>query len=395
MRPQDFRVQEVPLEEPSGEGTHVFIELEKRGLSTVDAVRRLARALDRPDQDFGFAGRKDSFAITRQWISVEHIDPATVRELSIPDVNVLRVTRSMKKLRLGQLAGNRFQLRLIQIAATDRERFEQVLDLLQQDGIPNYYGAQRFGRSGTTYRLGRLLVQRRYREYLSALLSPEESAPSEAVDELAAVFQSGSPSAQRRLKHLAWKLPPDLAALAHQLARRPSDAASAVRAIPTRTLRFHLSAFQSRIFNRVLATRLSQGLPLGALIGGDVVYEHSSGRTTPLPPIEPAAADLQARARAFEISPSGPMPGARSLVAEGRPGELERAALTAEGLCAKDFEDLPKGFAQNGARRPLRVPLTELDVSWGTETVDLRFRLPRGAFATTLLEELRKDFRPS
>ncbi|MFT5049101.1 MAG: tRNA pseudouridine13 synthase [Chlamydiales bacterium] len=393
MRPQDFRVEEVPLEEPDGEGTHIFLELEKRGLSTVDAVRRLARALERPEHAFGFAGRKDTFAITRQWISVEHVDPATVAAIEIEDASVLRVTRHRKKLRLGQLAGNRFQLRLVQMADGDRENFERVLASLSSGGLPNYYGAQRFGRHGFTYRLGRLLVQRRYRDYLDAFLSPEHNTPSASIDELAEVFRTGSPSAQRRLTRIASSLPPDLAALAHQLARRPGDVASGVRAIPKRTRRFHLSSFQSRVFNRVLAARLGEGLSLGEVVPGDVVYEHSSGRATLLEKDAPVPEEAQARATAFETSPSGPMPGTRALAAEGLPGELEQAALAAEELSIDDFKNLPEGFAQNGARRPLRVPVTEVQVGWSPASADLRFRLPKGAFATTLLEELRKDFR--
>ena len=108
------------------------------------------------------------------------------------------------------------------------------------------------------------------------------------------------------------------------------------------------------------------------------------------PPLSPG---LAARVRDFELSPSGPIFGARTLRAEGAAGELEDALLAAAGLTREDFGSIGFGVNQNGARRPLRVPVAELEVERDEGLTRLAFSLPRGAYATTLLEELRKEHR--
>ena len=76
---EDFVVEEVPLYEPCGDGTHVYFRIEKTGLPTMQAVHEIGRALGRPVRDIGYAGLKDARAVTRQMLSVEHVDGASLR----------------------------------------------------------------------------------------------------------------------------------------------------------------------------------------------------------------------------------------------------------------------------------------------------------------------------
>lgn len=144
----DFVVEEVPAYEPSGEGDHTYLWIEKEGLSTFDAVRALAEALHRREAEFGFAGMKDAHAVTRQWISIERADPARLRDLALPGVRVLDVRRHRNKLKLGHLRGNRFAIRLAGTSAADAPRAERLLHELARVGAPNYFGEQRFGKRG-------------------------------------------------------------------------------------------------------------------------------------------------------------------------------------------------------------------------------------------------------
>ena len=425
--PEDFVVREVPeeledegeaaqgvQEEPgvgdvhreksAGGGTHWYFDLEKRGLGTVEAVQRIARALGRRDFEIGYAGRKDAFAVTSQRISIEHVDPAQVEALELNGITLRRVAAFGRKLRLGALRGNRFELRLLELDPRRRADFESVLDVLSREGLPNYFGEQRFGRRGLSFRLGRCLIAGDPHAYLCELLSPDHIGPNPAVEELASALHGATRSAQRRLTRLTPKLPPDLAAVAKQLARRPNDWAAALRAVPKRTRRFHLSAFQSRVFNRVLSARLSTatGPRFAELWPGDVAFEHESRRSFPIPAEEPVPEELVARCGALELSPSGPLPGSSLPRAAAEAGILEAQALAAEGLSHEDLAGFEPGFRAGGARRPLRVPVTELESVWrppdeegfpaGKAEVRLRFRLPSGSFATSLLEELRKRF---
>jgi tRNA pseudouridine13 synthase len=93
VEPEDFAVEELPLYEPAGTGTHTWLQIEKRGLSTFEVIRRIARALRRHERDIGFAGLKDRHAVAIQWLSIEHLPDAELAALSLSSVKVLATAR--------------------------------------------------------------------------------------------------------------------------------------------------------------------------------------------------------------------------------------------------------------------------------------------------------------
>jgi tRNA pseudouridine13 synthase len=159
-QPEDFVVDEVPAYPPSGEGDHVFVRIEKRGLNTAQAVERIARALDVNPRDIGVAGMKDRHAVTRQWISLPPpVAPEQVRALELEDVTVLEAARHNHKLRTGHVRANRFVLRVRDAAPDAEARARAILDVLARaPGAPNWYGEQRFGRGGDNAAKGRDIV---------------------------------------------------------------------------------------------------------------------------------------------------------------------------------------------------------------------------------------------
>ncbi|OJT23047.1 tRNA pseudouridine(13) synthase TruD [Archangium sp. Cb G35] len=154
--PEDFEVEELPAYQPSGEGDHLYLWLEKRGRDTREVVKALASALGVDEGDVGVAGMKDRQAITRQLISVPAKGEARLPEFSLEGVSVLWSRRHGNKLRTGHLKGNRFRLRLrgVKDVGAARESFTR----LGARGLPNYFGDQRFGREGDNADFGRLLV---------------------------------------------------------------------------------------------------------------------------------------------------------------------------------------------------------------------------------------------
>lgn len=179
--PERFIVEEIPAYAPAGEGTHTFVWIEKRGLTTFDAIARLAKALGVPARDVGYAGMKDKQATTRQWLSVPGVDPA--RALAFAGDQALRVleaTPHPHKLRLGHLRSNRFEVVLTGSATDDevarlRARFAE----LGARGVPNRYGEQRFGVDAANAARGLAILRgeqherdkRKRRLFLSALQS--------------------------------------------------------------------------------------------------------------------------------------------------------------------------------------------------------------------------------
>jgi tRNA pseudouridine13 synthase len=179
--PDRFVVEEIPAYEPSGEGTHTFLWLEKRGLTTFDAIAQVAKALDVAARDVGYAGMKDKQATTRQWLSVPGVD--TERALAVKDgaVSVLAAARHPHKLRLGHLRGNRFEV-VLTGAATDDEiaALRARFDALAAHGVANRYGEQRFGADAANAARGLALLrgerQERDKRKRRLLLSSLQSA---------------------------------------------------------------------------------------------------------------------------------------------------------------------------------------------------------------------------
>ena len=180
-RAEDFRVSEALGFAPSGDGEHVFLYLQKRGLNTLELVQRLAQLSGVPTRDIGVSGLKDRNAVTRQWFSVGMAgrgEPDWRRLEAAGDVQVLERARHQRKLRRGVHRANRFHLVLRQVEG-DRAALEDRLQQVRDQGVPNYFGEQRFGNDGATLAQarqwvasGRRKVTRARRSlYLSALRS--------------------------------------------------------------------------------------------------------------------------------------------------------------------------------------------------------------------------------
>ncbi|WP_367598037.1 tRNA pseudouridine(13) synthase TruD [Pseudomonas fulva] len=146
---EDFQVDEV-LDIPlSGQGEHLWLWVEKRELNTEEAARRLARAAGVPARAISYAGLKDRQALTRQWFSL-HLPGKADPDLSrAEDANlrVLKQVRHQRKLQRGAHSSNGFTLRLTQLAA-DHQAVDARLAQLKANGVPNYFGTQRFGHAG-------------------------------------------------------------------------------------------------------------------------------------------------------------------------------------------------------------------------------------------------------
>ncbi len=146
---EDFQVDEV-LDIPlAGEGEHLWLWVEKRELNTEEAAKRIARAAGVPLRMISYAGLKDRQALTRQWFSLHlpgKADPDFSGAIDASLV-ILKQVRHSRKLQRGAHAANGFTLRLTQLQA-DHAALDQRLTRIATEGIPNYYGLQRFGFEG-------------------------------------------------------------------------------------------------------------------------------------------------------------------------------------------------------------------------------------------------------
>lgn len=159
-RPEDFVVEEINNFEPTGDGPHLFLWVEKTDCPGGDLLNRLAVALDIPQSAIGYAGTKDRRAVTRQWLSVPDTCLRTVEAgVDLDGIRVLRHTLHQKMLRLGHLAGNRFRILLRGARADCLDDLTETGRLLASTGFPNFYGQQRFGATGQSLAQGLALLQ--------------------------------------------------------------------------------------------------------------------------------------------------------------------------------------------------------------------------------------------
>lgn len=154
--PEDFEVEELPAYLPSGEGEHLYLWVEKCGRTTPEVAKLLAKHFGRREREVGYAGLKDRQAVTRQFFSVPGATPEAAGAFRHPDVRVLSCARHRNKLKTGHLAGNRFRVRLRGVR--DPAAAQAVLERLSITGLPNFYGEQRFGRSGDNATQGKRLL---------------------------------------------------------------------------------------------------------------------------------------------------------------------------------------------------------------------------------------------
>jgi len=151
---EDFEVDEVPSYEPCGEGEHLFLWVEKRGMAPEFFARTIAQKLGISPAAVGTAGLKDRHAVTRQWVSVPHDAEPRLAKLNSDEMRVLRTGRHTNKLKPGHLRGNRFNILIRNPNPDSKDSTNAILDRIRTLGLPNFYGPQRFGREGSTLDLG-------------------------------------------------------------------------------------------------------------------------------------------------------------------------------------------------------------------------------------------------
>ena len=148
--PEDFQVHEIPLLEPDGSGEHVWLLIRKRLENTAQVAQQLAKFSGAPPRDVSYAGMKDRQAVTEQWFSVQlpGLDDPDWAALNSDTITVIKHARHSRKLRRGALAGNAFRLVLRELEG-EPSVLDERLARVSKEGVPNYFGEQRFGRDGS------------------------------------------------------------------------------------------------------------------------------------------------------------------------------------------------------------------------------------------------------
>ena len=147
--PEDFVVVEDLGFAPDGEGEHLLVRILKTDCNTRFVADALAKFLKIHAREVSFAGQKDKHAVTEQWLCARlpGKEMPDLSKFQLEGCQVLEYARHKRKLRLGALKGNQFTLILREIS--DRDDVERRLQAVAAQGVPNYFGAQRFGIGGS------------------------------------------------------------------------------------------------------------------------------------------------------------------------------------------------------------------------------------------------------
>lgn len=382
-RPDHFVVEEIPLREPLGSGAFLRVLIEKRRMSTPELLRRLSRELGLKRGEAHVAGNKDSDAVTRQWVSLPARVESRLRRLELEGAVVLAGDLDPEPLATGDLLGNRFSIVVSELERpeTAGRAAEEILAVLVERGVPHYFGPQRFGTRLIAADIGGALLRGESERAIELLLS---GAPDVERDPNARRFRELC--AAERWDDAYEAAPPGLGLERGLIAALLSgvERAHLWKRIPHADRRLFLSAWQSRIFNRIVGARLDS---IDRPIRGDILVDHANGDRRV---VHDPEAELDA-VRTFAASPTGWMPGAEAERATDEAGAIESACFETDAVPARRFFR-PLDLTLPGERRPLRVPLLEPEVAVSTRdrAIRLEFDLPRGAFATAVLAEVRK-----
>jgi tRNA pseudouridine13 synthase len=317
--PEDFFVEELPAYELSGEGEWLFLLIEKRDLSTPALVDHISNALGIPRDQIGTAGRKDGFAVTRQFVCVPARSFESADQIETDRIAVLEQRRHGNKLRTGHLRGNRFRILLRDVSINKAGQTDAIVSELKRVGFPNWFGEQRFGARDDSDEFGLRLLR-----------------------------------------------------------------GERTRRVRKDSLRFALSAAQSRLFNQWAAARIRDGLS-HRVLPGDVMQVATSGG----PFVVQDVPTEQARFDDRETMLTGPIFGPKMKRPDSEAAEREQLVLDDFDLTPESFERFRRLTA--GTRRPLLVFVDDLDATTTADGLQLRFSLPPGAYATSLLREICKD----
>jgi tRNA pseudouridine13 synthase len=359
-QPEDFVVEEIALGgevlevgksyafDAQPKGSHLLFVLEKRNWDSIGAMKEIGRRLHASERRLGFAGTKDRRAISAQLCSAQGFTREELESLQIKDM-VIKPLRYGSEVKLGDLEGNRFTIVVREIDP----------NVKAPASVANLFGEQRFGTlRPITHLVGKAIVEEDAKKAVDTYLFKWFEAEPEEEKKARQRLEKERDYA-KALEYYPMRMTYERTLLGH-LARKPDDYCGALRDLPRKLLVMFVHAYQSDLFNRVVEERRKLGFEP---IEGDILEEGI---------------------------PTAPLYGHDSQLAAGKQGEIEKRVLDAEWLELKQFRlHKLRELSSAGLRRAMVVKVRGFHVlEKGVDWVKVRFSLPKGCYATTVLAEM-------
>ena len=381
QQPEDFRVEEQTDAVAGETGDFALYRLDKTGWTTPDAIQIVRRRWQLDDRRVSFGGLKDRHAVTSQFVSVLR---GPKRNLTHERIAVTYLGQRHEPFTAADIRANRFMVTIRSLSDEQVRGGVGALDEIDRLGLPNYFDDQRFGSVGEGQEfVGREMVFGRFERALwLALAAPYE-------------FDTADARREKELLRARWGEWPALraqlprghaAALADYLCFRPTDFKGAIARLRPDLQGLYLAAYQSALWNRMLAAWLVQSVGPDGL----AMVELKLGRAPVPVGLPPEAAETWARL-------SLPLPSARiKLDPTAAWAGVVEEVLREEGLTLRELQvkGMHKPFFSKGDRAGCVHPagldhhIATDERHAGQQKLTLRFELPRGSYATILVKRV-------
>ena len=373
---EDFYVEEIPETLPSGEGPNTWLWIEKNSRTTLDVVLDIARELKINRKQMGFAGMKDKKAVTRQWICISNKTPEELQglEKKLHNVKIINITPNQKKLRMGQLLGNKFRLMVRDVKDPEvaAQEAQEILNQLTERGVPNYYGYQRFGKDRpNTHLVGKALIKGGVKEAVDRYIGHPYDTEPKHIQEARRFYDNGEleeslesmPSGMRYEKMM-------LRALIKEMKKKgeltEKSYILALRSIPKPLSRMFVHAYQSYLFNRAVSERTKLGID--HYVKGDILIDNDEHLIH-----EFREEEIDNEIKNFQAHPSSPLYGSKVPLASGILGEIEQKILDGENLKLMFIVPQMPKLGSHGIRRAMRFKIWDVFAEANDEGVMVNF----------------------
>lgn len=383
--PADFIVEEM-ADHSFGEGPYLICRMTKTNWDQHRAIKAVASGLGISHQRIGFAGTKDKRAVTTQYISLYKISKDQIGALTIPGIHLDPVGTMQHPIKLGQLAGNRFSIRIREVNDLLTDKMDDVTHTISE-GVPNYVGYQRFGVTRpVTHCIGFEILKGNFQEAIRVMIGKPGTSMEETEKNARKYYQDTEDPAET-LRLFPVRLSLERSVL-HYLVSNPDDYLGALQTLP-RTLRsMYVSAVQSWIFNHALSMRIKEERTLDRPDVGDRLI-WPDGRTDVVTSATMRAASVQVKRNKCAIALM--LPGGKYTPADGEDEKNISSLMDSYGITSSMFEKmssvLDTTFA--GSFRSI-VQKTDITCTGHEEGLEFSFILPPGQYATTVLREIMK-----
>jgi tRNA pseudouridine13 synthase len=379
-QPDDFRVEELTDTKPGASGRYTFYRLTKRDQGTIEAVAEICRRWNLSNRQVSYAGLKDRHAATVQYLTIAD---GPSRGIRTPRFELEPVGRLTQPYSSRQLVGNRFELVLRSLDRGEMERARAGVEDIPRAGLPNYFDDQRFGSVGRAGEFAAEAWLRGDHERALKLAMAEPNPSDRAAAKAEKAILRGHWGDWSEAKRL---LPRSSArSIVTYLVDHPADFRGAFARLRRELRMLYFSAFQSHLWNLLLAGWLEFQAQPGELIPVDLKVG-----TFPFPRgMHPDRVEALRRS-------SLPLPSARTPQPQGPLGEVAQKVLAPRRLEWKDLriKHLKDVFFSKGSRPclffpgQLQVEPRDDEIHPGRLALRLAFELPKGSYATILVKRI-------